>query len=216
LRKITPPDQVATAHDGLVTALQRFSAAISAGSTETVCSGSSATSWLSRETAANQVRAAAQALATADSAHPYKVGTSLPKAAKDPNRRLGNGRFLKRTASSGAGKLKIKNGGGSDGVISVVPSSAKQPTVVVYVRGKQSFTVRGVRDGTYRIYVSTGKDWDAKAKTFSRNCSFDRFDDSFKFRTTSTSYTIWEITVQAVAGGNATATAVGADEFPIG
>jgi hypothetical protein len=216
LREITPPRQVATAHDGLVGALEGFSAAISAGSTENVCSGSSATSWMSRQTAANALRAAAGALGTADPAHSYKVGTSLPKAAEDASRRLDNGRYLKRTSSSGIGQMKIKNGGGSDGVVSIVPSNAKQPAVVVYLRGRQSFTVRGVSDGTYRIYVSTGTDWDSRAKTFSRTCAFDRFDDSFTFSTTSTSYTVWEITLQAVSDGNATATTVGADEFPIG
>jgi hypothetical protein len=216
LREITPPRPVAAAHDEQVTALEALSDAISAGSTETVCSGSSATSWMSREAATNRLRAAAQALTTADPARAYQVGASLPKTGKDLNRRLGNGRYLKRTTSNGAGQLRIKNGGAADGVISVLPAKAKQPAAVVYVRGKQSFTVRGVRDGTYQIYVSTGQDWDAKAKTFSRGCTFDRFDDTFKFTTTSTSYTIWEITVQAASGGNATATGVSPDDFPVG
>lgn len=216
LRGLTPPEAVATAHERLVTALDGFSAALSSGSTEGVCSGSSATARISRETAVNELRAAAQALGTADPAHAYRVGTALPKVAKDPNRRQSNGRYLKRTASNGSGQLKIKNGGGTDGVISIVAGNAKQPTVAVYLRGKQSFTVRGVRDGTYHIYVTTGTDWDPAAKTFSRDCTFARFDDTFKFSTTSTTYTVWELTVSTVAGGNATATEVGADEFPIG
>jgi hypothetical protein len=216
LREITPPEQVADAHTQLVTALEGFSDAISAGSTEAVCAGSSATSWMSRQTATNQLRAAARALAAADPARAYTVGASLPKAGKDLNRRLGNGRYLKRTMSNGAGQLRIKNGGSADGVIGVVPAKAKRPAIMVYVRGKQSFTVRGVRDGTYQIYMSTGQDWDAKAKTFSRGCSFNRFDNSLTFTTTSTAYTIWEITVQAVSGGNATATGVSPDDFPVG
>lgn len=216
LREITPPEPVAAAHTQLVTALEGFSEAISAGSTETICSGSSATSWMGREAATNQLRAAARALATADPAHAYKVGASLPKAAKELNRRLSNGRYLKRTMRNGAGQLKIKNSGPADSLISVLPAKAKRPAIVVYVRGKQSFTVRGVRDGTYQIYVSTGEDWDAKAKTFSRDCSFNRFDDTFTFTTTSTTYSIWEITVQVTSGGNATATAVSPDDFPVG
>jgi hypothetical protein len=216
LRGFAPPEAVAAAHDRLVTALGGFSAALSSGSIEGVCSGSSATSRISRETAVNDLRAAAQALGTADPAHAYRVGTSLPKVAKDPNRRQSNGRYLKRTTSSGSGQLKIKNGGGTDGVISIVAGNAKQPTVAVYVRGKQNFTVRGIRDGTYHIYMTTGTDWDPAARTFSRDCTFARFDDTFKFSTTSTTYTVWELTVSASAGGNATATEVGADEFPIG
>jgi hypothetical protein len=216
LRAMAPPEAVAAAHDRLVTALEGLSAALTSGSTEGVCSGSSAAPRISREAAVNELRAAARALGAADPAHAYRVGTSLPKVAKDPNRRLSNGRYLKRTASNGSGQLKIKNGGRTDGVISIVPGKAKQPTVTVYVRGKQNFTVRGVRDGTYHIFVTSGTDWDSAARTFSRDCTFARFDDPFKFSTTSTTYTIWEVTVSAVAGGNATATEVGADEFPLG
>jgi hypothetical protein len=216
LHDMTPPDQVTAAHGDLVSALEEFSGSLSSGSTENVCSGSSAAPRLSRETTLNQVRAAAQALGAADPAHPYRVGTWVPKVAKDPNRRLANGKYIKRTVSNGAGQLKIKNGGGADGVVSIVAGNGKQPAVVVYVRGKQNFTVRGLRDGTYRVFLSTGSDWDAPAKTFSRDCAFERFDDTFKFRTTSTTYTIWEITVQAVSGGNATASSVSPDDFPIG
>jgi hypothetical protein len=216
LRALTAPEPVAAAHERLLTALDGFSVALSAGPTEGVCAGSSATARISREASVNEVRAAAQALAAADPAHAFRVGTSLPKAAQDANRRLGNGRYLKRTATSGSGQLKIKNDGGTDGVASIVAANAKQPTIVVYVRGKQTFTVRGIRDGTYQIYLTTGADWDNAAKTFSRDCAFQRFDDTFKFSTTSTTYTVWEFTVGDAPGGNATTSEVGADEFPIG
>jgi hypothetical protein len=216
LADVEPPVQAASAHDALVSALEAVSAELSAGSTENVCAGSSAIPRLSRAAALDQFRAAARALSTADPAHPYRVGTWVPKATKDPKRRLSNGKFLKRTTTGGAGELRIKNGAGTDGVVSIVAGGSKRPTIVVYVRGKQNFTVRGLRDGTYRVFLSTGTDWDSAAKTFSRNCSFERFDDTFKFRTTATTYTIWEISLQAVSGGNATATAVSPEDFPIG
>jgi hypothetical protein len=216
LGELTPPDQVTAAHSQLVTALEAFSERLSAGSTEDVCSGSSAAPRLSKESALNQVRAAAQAVAAADPAHPYRVGTWVPKAGTEPKRRLSNGKYLKRTVSNGSGQLRIKNGGSADAVVSIVAGNGKQPAIVVYVRGKQNFTVRGVRDGTYRVFLTSGADWDAPAKTFSRDCAFERFDDTFKFQTTSTTFTIWEITVQAVSGGNASATSVSPDDFPIG
>lgn len=216
LGELTPPDQVTAAHSQLVSALEAFSERLSASSTENVCSGSSAAPRLSRESALNQVRTAARAVSAADPAHPYRVGTWVPKAGTEPKRRLSNGKYLKRTVSSGSGQLRIKNGGSADAVVSVVAGNGKRPAIAVYVRGKQSFTVRGVRDGTYRVFLTTGSDWDAAAKTFSRDCAFERFDDTFKFRTTSTTFTIWEITVQAVSGGNATATSVSPDDFPIG
>lgn len=216
LADVEPPVQAASAHDALVSALEAVSAELSAGSTENVCAGSSAVSRLSRDSSLNQVRRAAQALHAADPAHPYEVGTWVPKAVSEPKRRLTNGKYLKRTGTGGSGQLKIKNGGAGDAVVSIVAGNSTKPAIVVSVRGKQNFTVRGIRDGSYRIFLTTGTDWDPAAKTFSRDCAFERFDDTFKFQTTSTTFTIWEITVQAVTGGNATATSVSPEDFPIG
>src|SRR3712207_7510291 len=47
------------------------------------------------------------------------------------------------------------------------------------------------RDGTYRIYTASGQDWNTAKKGFTRDCSFSKFDDTFKFTTTSYSSSIW-------------------------
>jgi hypothetical protein len=117
---------------------------------------------------------------------------------------------------SGQGQLKIENGGSSDAVINLVLGSAKTPTVSVYVRAKGKHTVSSIKDGTYRIYMTGGKDWDGRAKAFSRNCNFQRFEDTFKFTTTSSQYTIWTITLTPVAGGNARTSEVDPNSFPGG
>ena len=98
----------------------------------------------------------------------------------------------------------------------MVKRGSKRAAITVYVRARGKFTVTGVRDGTYQIYMSSGVDWDSRAKRYTRNCGFSRFDDSFKFNTTSRQYTIWEITLTPVAGGNASTSGVEPENFPAG
>ncbi len=215
LRGMSPPKQVQAAHSMLVSALDSLRRTLPAAPFDDICSGSAATSLISREGAISEVRAAAQELSTADPTHQYKVATWLPKVAKETNRQLGNGKYLTRSMTGGSGQLRIKNSGAHDAVISLMPEKASKPVIVVYVRGKQSFTVSGIKAGNYSVYVSTGTDWDAVAHTFSRNCDFGRFLDAFKFTNTSTTYTIWEITLGAGAG-NTNGMPVSPDDFPIG
>jgi hypothetical protein len=217
LSSLTPPEAVSGAHQALLTALTDLAAA--AGETETaaadrqVCTGSSATALFSRSAAIDAVRAAGQQLAAADPTQGYKIGAGLPKDTKDTARRAKNGTYVKRTRG-GSGQMKIKNGGSSDSVISVVKNGSKRSAITVYLRAKGKHTVTGVRDGTYRVYMSSGADWDARAKRFTRNCGFSRFDDSFKFTTTSRQFTIWEITLTPIVGGNASTSGVDPDDFP--
>jgi hypothetical protein len=218
LSSTTPPEPVADAHQSLITAMDDLASAASetdaAAGDRQVCTGSSATALFSRNGAVDGVRSAAQALATADPAHTYRVGSFLPRKTEDGNRRMRNGAYVKRTGG-GSGHLKIDNGAAGDAVISLVKSGSKRPATTVYVRGKGKHTVTGVRDGTYRIYMASGADWDAKAKRFTRNCGFSQFDDPFKFTTTSSQYTVWEVTLTPVAGGNASTSGVDPDAFPV-
>ncbi|MFI5937241.1 hypothetical protein [Actinoplanes sp. NPDC051494] len=162
---------------------------------------------------ADGIRKGARKLSSADGK--YKFGSFLPAAPKDQKRRLKNGNFVKRTSSGGLGHLKVENGA-DDTTISLVPAKGKKPKPVltVYVRSGKSFTAKGIRDGTYRIYTASGVDWNAAKKGFTRDCSFSKFDDTFEFSTTSTSSSIWTITLTPVIGGNASTSDVDPDSFP--
>lgn len=216
LGEVVPPPTVAIAHASLVTALDDFAATLidtgAAARSGRVCLGPAAVAQVSRELATARLRSAAQALATADPTQAYQVGSFVPKVTKDTDRRLGNGSYLKRTRG-GLGQLKIENGS-TDTVVSIV--RGKTTVTRVYVRAKATVTVRGVRDGTYHIYMTSGKDWDDRFKAFSRDCQFERFDDSLKFTTTSRTYTIWTISLRPVPGGNAHISPVDPDGFPVG
>jgi hypothetical protein len=214
LLAVAPPTAVASAHSDLVAALSDLGGALPGTGSNAVCLGPAATSKVSQAAAADRVRAAARALATADPAKAYKFGAFVPKETKDANRRLGNGTFIKR-GRGGSGELEIANGS-RDAVISIVRNGAKTPTTRVYVRGGKSFTVSGIKDGTYQIFMTDGQDWDPELKAFSRGCAFQRFDDPLKFTTTSGSYSIWKITVTKSVGGNASSSEVDPDAFPAG
>jgi len=217
LEAITAPAAASTGHTSLVSGLEDLATAAeetgAAADSRTVCAGASATALFSRSPAIARMRGIAQQLATADPSQAYKVGTFLPQKVNDTARRLGNGAYVKRTRG-GSGQMKISNGESIDKVVSLVPAGSKAAATTVYVRGKSSHTVSGVKDGTYRIYVTLGVDWDSSQRRFTRKCGFAQFADPLKFATTSRTYTIWTITLKPTAGGNARTTDVEPDAFP--
>ena len=89
---------------------------------------------------------------------------------------------------------------------------------MLYVRKKAKFKISGVTDGSYRIYFTHGVDWDGKARSFTRECSFERFQSPVRFKTTYTATQIrwhdWRITLHAITGGNAKTSKVDPDDFP--
>jgi hypothetical protein len=78
-------------------------------------------------------------------------------------------------------------------------------------------TVDGIPDGTYEVFFTTGNDWDDVNQRFTRDCSFEKFDDPVEFTTRdledSIEYSIWELSL-ATLGGNAPTTLVDPGAFP--
>jgi hypothetical protein len=217
LRAIAPPAAVSSAHSTFVDALTLLASDVqsagAAASSRQICGGSSALATISQSPGANQARAAAKDLSTTDAANPYKVGSWLPATTAQQTRRAGNGTYIKSPARRGSGKLKIQNGGSVDAVITLAPSGGKA-SLTVYVRAKGSFTAGRITDGTYGIYVATGSDWDSGAKAFTRDCDYSKFDTPATYRTTSSTYTQYSITLTPVSGGNATTSGVDPSQFP--
>jgi hypothetical protein len=146
----------------------------------------------------------------------YKADVVSVKASSKKNRRLRNGQFLRRGGSGGRSSLQIHNGGTRDAVVTLVKGKTK--VYSVYVRKKAKFKISGVTDGSYRIYFTHGVDWDGKARSFTRECSFERFQSPVRFKTTYTATQIrwhdWRITLHAITGGNAKTSKVDPDDFP--
>jgi len=214
LRAAQPPAGAAAAHGQLTLELESLGDMVDeSASAKKECPAASPWATVLQSGWADGIREDARKLAAADPT--YKFGTFLPAAPKETNRRLKNGTFIQRSSARGSGHLKIKNGA-DDTTVSLVPAKGKKPKPVltVYVRGGGTFTAKGVRDGTYRVFTASGKDWDNGRKGFTRDCSFSKFDDTFKFSTTSFSASIWTITLTPVIGGNASTSDVDPNAFP--
>ena len=214
LRLTKPPAAAAAAHGQLALELESLGDMVDESATaKQECPAASRWATVLQSGWADGIREDAKKLAAADPK--YKFGTFLPAAPKETKRRLKNGTFITRSSTGGSGHLKIKNGA-DDTTISLVPTKGKKPKPVltVYVRGGGTFTAKGVRDGTYRVFTASGEDWDKGRKGFTRDCSFSKFDDTFKFSTTSFSASIWTITLTPVVGGNASTSDVDPNAFP--
>ncbi|MGW4799700.1 hypothetical protein ACWEPC_45520 [Nonomuraea sp. NPDC004297] len=123
-----------------------------------------------------------------------------------------NGTILYDRISGGQGRLKIKNGTARDGVVALVRGKTK--AISIYVRAKSTATITDVRDGTYRIYFTTGTRFSSSKGRFTRNPVYQRFNEKLKFRTTATTLPGWSLTLHTVRGGNARTTGVSPKDFP--
>ncbi|WP_125632808.1 hypothetical protein [Nonomuraea sp. WAC 01424] len=126
--------------------------------------------------------------------------------------RPSNGRIIYDRISGGNGVLKIKNGTSKDGVVTIVRGRAK--AVSIYVRARSTARIKDVRDGTYRIFFTTGYRFSTSKGRFTRAATYQKFNNRLRFRTTSTQYTIWTLTLNPIRGGNARTSPVNPKDFP--
>ncbi|GAA5045141.1 hypothetical protein HNP84_002688 [Thermocatellispora tengchongensis] len=153
--------------------------------------------------------ATAQAAAPAA---PAAVTLAQPASTLDAAARPRNGTILYARISGGLGKLKIQNGTRKDGVVTLVRGRSK--AISIYVRARSSATVRNVKDGTYRIYFTTGYRFSVSKGRFTREATYQRFNRRLTFRTTSSTSTVWTLTLNPVIGGNASTTNINPKDFP--
>ena len=106
----------------------------------------------------------------------------------------------------GYGELTVDNGTTEDGV--VILTLSDDPVMAAYIRSGDSFTMKGIRNGTYYLYFSKGAEWNGKA--FTTTPSHQKFEDAFEF----TSGGRWSVTLHGVVGGTASAEEVDESEFP--
>lgn len=110
----------------------------------------------------------------------------------------------------GYGELTVDNGTTNDSV--VILTRDGQSIVAAYIRAQDNFTLKGIRDGTYYLYFTSGFEWNGEE--FTKSPSYQRFEEASTFTTTATTYTTWSVTLHAVVGGNASAEPVNEAVFP--
>jgi hypothetical protein len=191
----------APAHKDTATALKDLSAAFATASDKVdsgaLCTGPAVVAYLTGSDAASHFRSAAGGL----------------KRQPTPALRLKSGSVLSRKGGSGPGELTISNGNGGEGVVKLVGGGKRMS---IYIGRKATATVSGIPDGNFDVYFASGVSWDGKRNTFSRNCGFTRFDDKMKFTSGGGQYTTYRITLNKVAGGNASTKSIDPDDFPKG
>ncbi|GAA1758170.1 hypothetical protein [Nonomuraea bangladeshensis] len=123
-----------------------------------------------------------------------------------------NGAILFDRISGGRGVLKIKNGLRTDGVVILVRGKTK--AISIYVRAKSTASIKDVRDGTYRLYFTTGYRYSKSRHRFTRAATYQRFNDRLRYYTTATASRIYTLTLHPVRGGNAGTQHVNPKDFP--
>ncbi|MFG2094999.1 hypothetical protein [Streptomyces sp. NPDC048612] len=146
----------------------------------------------------------------------YDASLRMPRTERAKHRRLANGAFVRDGSRGGLGRLTVNNGTSSDAVVTLTRGG--RTAFSVYVRKGSKATVRSVNSGSYTVYFTTGEDWNGAKDSFTRGCSFEKFDDRANFRTVrvtgGTQYTVLTFTLNKVVGGNASTSTVPPGEFP--
>ncbi|MFJ2032030.1 hypothetical protein [Streptosporangium sp. NPDC087985] len=217
LETLTPPSEVKLEHDDYVSTLRRFLSALSAAQEDVraqdVCTGPAVLTGVREVGQLSHLRRSAAALADRGD---YRTDVIPVKVTGERSRRLPNGRYIRSEGRPGRAYLELKNGNGRDAVVVLV--RGKKKAVRVYIRRKSTFKVRGVRDGSYKVYYTLGTDWDSRVGGFTRSCSFEQFGRSVRFKTVYTATQIrwsnWTITLNAVVGGTVSPRHLKPGDFP--
>lgn len=127
--------------------------------------------------------------------------------------RLMNGVFRTGLPLDGAGKLVVVNDSDYDVVVAVWRTDATF-AFAAYVGSLTQTKITGIRDGTYRFYITMGEDWDHLAKAFTRKAAYFVPKEDFTFTTTSETYTEWNIQVDDNFGQYENVYIIGKSSFP--
>ncbi|WP_214103025.1 hypothetical protein [Acrocarpospora catenulata] len=217
LEPVQPPAEITTEHadylDGLRSMRTSLGELRSGVDQRAYCTATAVMAGLGKSEGFTALREAGVDLASLGD---YPGGKVTVKPPKERNRSLSNGKLLRSSIRGGRSKLTVRNDGKQDSVLTMM--LGKRKAITVYVRKKSKATITNIKDGSYRVYFTTGTDYDSKKRAFTRGCDFVKFDDPVRFRTTYSGSAIrwvdWTLTITPVDGGNAKFSEVDPDDFP--
>lgn len=144
---------------------------------------------------------------------PSSVPTPAPPLAlAEKGPRPANGAVIVRQGKRGGGVLNIDNGTEEDAYVTLARDG--KAARAVYVRAGQKARLPGIADGDYQLFYATGSGWNVDVRDFTLNASYNQFDESFPYETTARKYTIWDVTLRAMIGGNARTSPVAPGTVP--
>ncbi len=152
-------------------------------------------------------------LITAKSKSEYE-GNQLSNGSSPFDDCFGNGVFR------GNATLTIQNGSTSDAIICLYSLDLGRTIRNHYVQKSSSFTIKQIAQGSYRIKVFYGNDWNPTINNpcggtgyFDSDVSFSEFDGSQFFEDSDDGYTVASVTLYTVAGGNASTSSISSSDF---
>lgn len=117
----------------------------------------------------------------------------------------------------GRGSIQISNGTSVDAVAKLVDNYSNKTIRLVYIRASSVATVSSIRPGNYVLKFSLGTGYDSSSGKFTKAQSFSRFDEILGFYETRVGDSIrwkdFEVTLNAVVGGNASTSPISASDF---
>ncbi len=121
---------------------------------------------------------------------------------------------------SGNATLTIDNGGSSDAILCLYSLANGRTIRNEYVRKNSSFTMSNIAQGSYKIRVFYGNDWNPTLTNscgtkgnFESDVHFSEFDGTEYFEDSERGYTTATITLYTVAGGNASSSSIDQSTF---
>lgn len=122
---------------------------------------------------------------------------------------------------NGLGELQIKNGTNLDAIAKLVNMTINKSIFTVYIKANNTYTIKNVKDGNYKLFFNLGNDWNSQIKAFNVNSGYEVFEDLFDFTTREyeegnyirTRYSKFEVTLNPVIGGQAKTDNVNVVEF---
>ncbi|MBL7968050.1 MAG: hypothetical protein JNK09_13705 [Prolixibacteraceae bacterium] len=155
----------------------------------------------------------------------YDTNTSLKKESKYVGNQLQNGTSpfdtcFGKGVYSGNASLTIKNGAGSDAIVCLYSISLNRTIRNEYVQKNTSLMMEKISQGTYKIRVFYGNDWNPELENpcgvkgyFDSDVYFSEFDGTEYFEDSHDGYTVATVTLYTVAGGNASTSRINQSDF---
>lgn len=129
--------------------------------------------------------------------------------------RPANGTVLVNSLKGGANQIKIVNNDSRDVVLILAAPGEGQPALVaVYVHAGATFTLKGVKSGTYTYYYQEGTDWCTHRKAFTSDSSYGRFEQNSTLTSSGRSYTVSTVTFGLTSGEGSATESVPEASFP--
>ena len=103
------------------------------------------------------------------------------------------------------------NGTEEDAAVFMVSMGERSPMLSFYLRAKYECSINRIGEGTYSVFVRTGRGWRAGTQSFAEDESLWRFEETFAY---DALYDGYEVTLNGVVSGNAKSLSVDEQDFP--